>query len=265
MAQYVREPGAQTSGGECDTVTNAIHRTLRLFHKPGDAGEIRILSIPGRGRPHQAAGYFTDFRKAAELAAHYDRERKPSGIYFVMNEFNPALLARSPNQMTDYPDSTTADANVTRRKTLLVDLDPDRPKGIPSSDEELEASQIVGNDVREWMMGEFGFFEPIEAMSGNGWHLLFPIDMPNDEESTRIVKDILEAAAARFGGQHTPSGVPPVTVDTSVFNAARITKLYGTVARKGHGIPGRPIRRSKIVYVPDYLEPAEDGGHRNES
>ena len=81
----------------------------------------------------------------------------------------------------------------------------------------------------------------------------------------QIVKDILEAAAARFGGRNTPAGLPSVKVDTSVFNASRITKLYGTVARKGHGIPGRPIRRSKLVYVPHYLEPAEDGGHKNES
>jgi hypothetical protein len=242
-----------------------LYRTLRLFHEQGDVAEIRILDIPGRGRPYQAAGYFTDFRKAAELAAEYDRKRKPSGIYFPFNFLNPALLARSPERITDYQRDTTSDVDITKRLWFLVDVDPVRPKGIPSSDEELEASRIVAHEVRDFLMSEHSFYEPVEAMSGNGWHLLFPIYLQNTELSTRIVKSILQAAAARFGGPNTPAGLPSVTIDTSVFNASRITKLYGTVARKGHEIPGRPIRRSKLVYVPDYLEPAEDGGHRNES
>ena len=46
------------------------------------------------------AGYFTDPSKAAEMAAALDG-RKPAGVYLVLNEINPALLARSPNKLTD--------------------------------------------------------------------------------------------------------------------------------------------------------------------
>lgn len=232
-----------------------IHRTLTIFHKPGSVVEIRILGIPGRGRPHQASGYFTDFAQAAKVAAGFDADRTPGGIYFNLNVINPALLARSPDRITEHLADTTADKDIVRRQWLLVDVDPDRPKGIPSSDAELEAARIVGSEVRDWLQTGFGFFEPIEAMSGNGWHLLFPIDVPNDDESSRCVKAVLQAVAATFGGDNTPDGLPTVTVDTAVFNASRITKLYGTVARKGHGIEGRPLRRSELVYVPDYLEP----------
>lgn len=242
-------------------VASEVRRTIRLFREPGSVLEIRTLGIPGRGRPHQAAGYYTDHDLAAKHAAELDVRRKPSGIYFVMNELDSALLARSPNQMTDYPDSTTADRDITKRNWLLIDVDPKRPKGIPSSDEELEASRIVAHEVRDFLMSEHGFYEPIEAMSGNGTHLLFPVDLSNDDESTQLVKTILNATAAQFGGENTPNGLPTADVDTTVFNAARITKLYGTYARKGHSIEGRPLRRSKLVYVPDYLEPTEDGGH----
>ncbi|MDA0284890.1 MAG: hypothetical protein O3B86_16205 [Planctomycetota bacterium] len=232
-----------------------ILRTLTVFHKPGSVVEIRILGIPGRGRPHLAAGYFTDFAKAAMLIAGFDSVRSPGGIYFNLNVINPALLARSPDRITEHLADTTSDRDVVRRQWLLIDIDPDRPKGIPSSDGELEAARIVGTAVRGWLRSEFQFFEPIEAMSGNGWHLLFPINTPNDEHATRTVKAVLQAVAATFGGDNTPDGLPTVTVDTAVFNASRITKLYGTVARKGHGIEGRPQRRSELVYVPDYLEP----------
>jgi hypothetical protein len=41
-----------------------------------------------------------------------------------------------------------------------------------------------------------------------------------------------------------------VKVDVTCANAARIWKAYGTVARKGDSIPGRPHRRSQILEVP---------------
>ena len=238
----------------------AIYRNLCVFHAQGAVVEIRILGIPGRGRPHQASGYFTNFRQAAIAATLFDEKRGPAGVYFSLNEVNAALLARSPERITEYQADTTSDIDIIRRRWILIDVDPDRPKGISSSDEELESSRIVGTDIRDFLRDTHQFFEPVEAMSGNGWHLLFPVDLANDEDSTRLVKATLCAVAARFGGDNTPPGLPRVTVDTSVFNASRITKLYGTVARKGHGIDSRPHRRSELVYVPDYLEPREDGG-----
>jgi hypothetical protein len=42
-----------------------------------------------------------------------------------------------------------------------------------------------------------------------------------------------------------------VKIDTTVSNAARITKLYGTVARKGADTPDRPHRLSRIMEVPN--------------
>jgi hypothetical protein len=41
-----------------------------------------------------------------------------------------------------------------------------------------------------------------------------------------------------------------VKVDVTSANASRIWKAYGTVARKGDSIPGRPHRLSRILEVP---------------
>jgi hypothetical protein len=242
---------------------NEIDRTLRLFHPLGNVVEIRVLGIPGRGRPHIASGYFTDFREAARQAVRYDREKSPGGIYFTFNRLNPAVLARSPEKITEYASDTTSDRDVTDLQWLFFDIDPDRPKGVASSDAELEAARIVGQQVRDWLINQLGFPAPIEAMSGNGWHLMFPIDMPNSQAATERVKRALLDVASRFGGGNTPEGLPSVTVDTAVCNPGRLTKLYGTMPRKGHEIEGRPLRRSQIIHVPDALNISdiEDSSH----
>ena len=85
-----------------------LQRTLDIFHQPGTVAEVRILNIPGRGRPYTASGYFDDFAAAAEAAAAFDDECSPAGIYFTLNPPDTALLARSPNTLTPYPEARVA-------------------------------------------------------------------------------------------------------------------------------------------------------------
>ncbi len=91
------------------------------------------------------------------------------------------------------------------------------------------------------MRSEWG--HPIIADSGNGGHLLYEIDLPNDEESLRFIAGALAELDRRYSDSI-------VTVDTTSANAARIWKAYGTVARKGDSIPQRPHRLSRILEVP---------------
>lgn len=228
-----------------------IKRTLEVFHEPGDVIEIRALNLrSGYGRPFTAAGYFDDFDVAALKAAELHENWEPEGMYFVLNRLNPTLLARIANMFISYPSATTGDIDIIRRRWLLIDVDPMRPKGISSTDVELEAARVMAGEVKRYLCEEVSWPEPVEALSGNGMHLLFPIDMPNDDLSREEVKNILLNLKAKF----TPDD-SAVSIDTSVFNAARITKLYGTMARKGSDVPDRPHRHSKLIYVPNYLEP----------
>src|SRR5690606_17115462 len=97
-----------------------------------------------------------------------------------------------------------------------------------------------------------GWPEPLAGESGNGWHLLYPLDLPNDADSAALVKGALAGLAARLDDA-------AVKVDQSVFNAARITKLYGTVATKGDHTPGAPWRLSALVSTPARGEPVTVG------
>ena len=115
-----------------------------------------------------------------------------------------------------------------------------------STDEEHELALAKAEEVARWITG-LGFPDPIRADSGNGAHLLYRIDLPNDETATALVKACLTTLDTLFSDER-------VSVDTANFNAARIWKLYGTVSRKGDNTPERPYRRSWILSAPDELK-----------
>lgn len=223
------------------TQAEQIIEALNIFVGPGNVAEIRALGVHGR-KGRTDAGYFDDFEMAAHAVLSIQDAK---GIYFVLNAVNPDLLARAANRIKQFAQLTTSDRDIIRRRWLLIDCDPVRPSGISSSDTELDAALARANEVTDWMMTK-GFNEPILARSGNGAHVHVPIDMPNDDDATETVKSILEATAERFSDES-------VEIDTTVFNAARICRLYGTTACKGDSIPSRPHRLSELLHVPDYL------------
>ncbi|HPH34740.1 MAG TPA: phage/plasmid primase, P4 family [Methanoregulaceae archaeon] len=215
-------------------------QAVRLLAAPGGVVEIRAIAEDGTH-----SGYFDDPRLLAASAELLDLSTV-HGIYVTLNELNPALLARRSNRVKMHlsrKDSTTADADIIRRRWLPVDIDPVRPGGVSSTDEEHEKALKKAEHVAGWLKDQ-GFPEPVRADSGNGAHLLYRVDLANDETSRDLVQRCLAALAERFNDS-------TCTIDTAVSNAARIWKLYGTVSRKGDATADRPHRRSRIIAVPD--------------
>ncbi|NLA39108.1 MAG: hypothetical protein GX882_06975, partial [Methanomicrobiales archaeon] len=124
--------------------------------------------------------------------------------------------------------------------------DPVRPSGVSSTDAEHAAAIDAAGRIAGYLAGQ-GFPEPLIADSGNGAHLLYRIDLANDEAATGLVKGVLATLNALFSSD-------VITVDTANHNAARIWKLYGTVSRKGDFTPERPHRRSGIISAPAEIE-----------
>ena len=62
------------------------------------------------------------------------------------------------------------------------------------------------------------------------------------------MKRCLEAVAIQFSDES-------VKVDLTTFNAARIWKLYGTLAAKGDDIASRPHRLARLLDVPKKIRP----------
>jgi hypothetical protein len=201
-----------------------IARSLRVFVRPGEVVEVRIPRRRGA-----ASGYFDDLQELARAAAG---RQGSAGIYFVLNPVNPALLARACNRVKPDAEYTTSDRDVTARRWLFLDFDSPRPAGISSTDAEHEASLWRARECRDWLRAR-GWPAPVTADSGNGGHLHYRIDLPNDDASTRLLSRCLQALDL-----HLSDDV--AKVDVTTFNAARICKLYGTAAAKGDSLPDRP-------------------------
>jgi hypothetical protein len=88
-----------------------------------------------------------------------------------------------------------------------------------------------------------GWPSPVEADSGNGAHLLYAIDLPNDPPSADLLRRCLYALAFQFSDEEAE-------VDCTTFNAARICKVYGTLSCKGDDTPDRPHRLSRVLSAP---------------
>ncbi|HEU5139099.1 MAG TPA: YfjI family protein, partial [Bacillales bacterium] len=218
-----------------------IHESLNVLFNSGDVVEMRI---PKAGKYRTISGYFDNGKALSEAAATYSG--KYAGVYVTLNPVHKGLLARSNNKAASYAANTTSDNNILKRCWFYIDFDPKRPAGISSTDEEHAAAIERAKKVRDKLLNN-GFPSPILADSGNGAHLLYRIDLPNDEESKTLITNCLKALDYHFSDQ-------VVDIDIGVYNAARICKLYGTIACKGDNTEERPHREAKIINVPKPVE-----------
>jgi hypothetical protein len=178
-----------------------------------------------------------------------------AGVYVTANPCSPALLARSVNHLTDFSKNTTTDSDILRRDWFLIDLDPVRPTGISSTDFEHHAALTRAEKVQEYLSKE-GWPGPIKADSGNGGYLLYRIALPNDDSSRELLKQCLQSLDLLFSDRE-------VKVDTTMFNAAGIVRIFGTWNRKGDPINDRPHRRSRLLRVPTEISMSQGVSIRN--
>jgi putative DNA primase/helicase len=165
---------------------------------------------------------------------------KAEGCYVTLNPVNPALLARAGNRVIKRPKHTTSDTDVHKRIGLVFDADPVRPAGVSATDEEKALAQELIGQVVAYLTSR-GWPAPILADSGNGHHARYKLDLPAADGG--LVERVLKIAAARFSNDR-------VKIDSSLFNPARIIKLYGTMARKGDHLQDRPHRWSRVLSAP---------------
>jgi hypothetical protein len=216
---------------------------LKLLCEPGELYELRC---PKTSHDGTISGYFDDLAKLAHHA--YSWSGIAPAVYLTLNPVKRDLLARAANRIQRRAAVTTADQEVAKRRRLLLDFDPVRPAGISSTEEEHAAAVARTQECRGWLAAQ-GLPQPLLADSGNGGHLVYGLDLPNDEASRLVIENFLKAVAGRFSDSM-------VNVDVSVFNAARISKVYGTMACKGDNVPERPHRLSHILEAPSSLSPA---------
>jgi hypothetical protein len=259
-AVLVRPGGAEVAGGGHPPTPGPSPPTERDI-----AGWLGLLIDPGRdvelryGPPMRGKRFRAGYLRAMirEALGH---SGKVPGVYFTLNPVSLPLRAGG---------KLTGDEDILCRRRLLIDCDPRRDpaaleaareraraegrdfNGISATDDEKAAALGTAAEIRAHLKGR-GWPEPIVADSGNGGHLVYAIDLPNDVASLNLVKGVLQALARRFES-------PAVEIDTAVCNASRITKLYGTMACKGPDTAERPHRASRVLAAPESLRDVPRG------
>lgn len=212
-----------------------IRKAIAVMKPDNELFEIRVIGKNKR----IYSGYF---KGADGLIRELSKQDNNSSVYITLNNIQEACYGRTQNERLIEAKETTVDKDIAGYKWLMVDLDPERPTGVASSNEELEEAKQLGNKIYGFLT-EFGFEKPLIAESGNGVHLLYQVHLGNNENNTKLLKKCLETLDMLFS-------TDAVKVDKKNFNASRICKLYGTYAVKGSDTPDRPHRISRILKEP---------------
>lgn len=214
---------------------------LKVLKGENELFEIRMIS----GHWNSSA-YFKSKEKAVEeIEKKFVKDN--TNIYICLGAVNEACYSRKQcDTFVDTPANTTQDQDVDGYEWLMIDIDPKRPSGTSSSNAQLELAKQKAKKVYDYMKNN-SFYDPVIAMSGNGYHLLYRVALANNAKNKKIVENVLKNLSIIFNDDDSD-------IDKGTFNPSRICKLYGTYAQKGKNTKERPHRLSKIVYLPQEVK-----------
>ena len=206
----------------------------------GDTINLRALR-------HSADGMLSKFHdskeKLAQVVAKNDHDEDLKALFVQLQHINPDVLA-------DIADGSGVRAHhIDRYRWLLLDIDTLRENKSKSNatDAEKAGSWEVVKAIYQFLR-ERGWPKGIVCDSGNGWHILFRIDLPNSTQNYELLERCLKAVAHRFNNEDAE-------VDISTADPAQLTKLYGSTVRKApENTADRPWRASRVLKVPEVIE-----------
>ena len=199
--------------------------------------ELRALwpkGVPNKQPPIVRHYKVSDYSSLDACKAAFEQDAlslnaKGYNIYMLLNPLNPEFSGKGAAQ----------NADILYRDLLLVDIDRTGETSEPATGPELDAAKALAIQIRLYMDAR-GWAAPFVVMSGNGYHLYYVLEgVGNDSSSADLIKTVLNELASKFDNA-------TVSVDACVHNAARITKVPGTIMRKGKESALRPYRMAEV-------------------
>ena len=218
---------------ETERIASKVRKALKDIWIDGSVREMRCALKP----VGIMGGFFDDVDEFARWAAKMTL--KSEGVWMSVNPVVPELLARRVNRC-GRGHAGASDRDIPRRRLLLFDFDSNRLSGISATDEEHEAAIRVASKAARFLSKQG--WDLVTVDSGNGAHVLVPVDLPNDDKTTNEIKRVMAVLASKFNTEE-------VHLDMTTFNLSRPTKVPGTWARKGDSTEDRPHRQSRILEV----------------
>lgn len=202
-----------------------IKKGIKALFQPDEVVEIRAFDKFGIRR----VGRYPVGWDLVNALAREDVQGRD--CYIVLNATSLAPLSIGVDQRG------TREADVPRRRHFLLDFDPIRDHKI-ATDKQHESAKERAREARYFLTAE-GWDGIIAASSGNGVHLLVPIDLPNNDVAKQLVMTVQRAIADRFNTRE---------VEVECFpDANRLVRAYGTLNKKGDEDASLKWRRSGVV------------------
>jgi hypothetical protein len=188
---------------------------------------------------------YPTLERAVAAAKKAEADPKTRSVYFVFNPIDAdrrAAYIKAEKAKDPRKSPRTCGEHIVKRVWVVLDFDPVRSKGANATDAEKQKALEVVQAVIEFLAAK-GFLEPIRVDSGNGFHLYYRADLPNDERSKQAVKRFTDFLSLRFTTDE-------VIVDRMVHKAAQLMRLPGTTNRKSPATADRPQREAILLAVP---------------
>lgn len=233
----------------------------RAIMEDGQIYALRVLY--GKGdKKTSYEGVFSSPERLVEVALDADRKARdvyvagegngrklPAGVYLIPNPLKPSLSARAAvDELAQIGSDGVKDGEVASRRCLLLDFDSIKDggvRGISATEGELRGAMSVAISASD-LLRDRGWPEPILTSSGNGAHLVYRLDLPNDEASHALVRATILALRALYAPR-----ADAADIDGAVHNASRLWRLPGTHARKGKDTDERAHRTARVLAIPD--------------
>ena len=232
-----------------------VRRVLQILY-PSDHGVIELDVLK---KTAILPGHFDDIEKLLDEIENYDGRDDVIAIYTSINRIKPDAFKRTEHPLSianKVASGLRIDASdISRITGILFDIDPFRANGDKkdsTTDEEHQAG-IEAADFLKHKLSLMGWPEPVMGSSGNGATLRYLTDLPAAKETEDLLSRMLKAA----NGMLPDHLAAQVEVDVAMFDRPRISKVFGTVTRKGAGTRERPHRRSQMISAPEKLEPVQ--------
>ena len=170
------------------------------------------------------------------------RGQSPVNLYISVNRPHEGVICRAPFRWVVGGKMLSGD-DIIMRTHLVLDFDPVRPAGIPSSDAEharaLEACMWLLRAIER----SFGVRPRFVLDTGNGAQALFPIAQTVAEGNQT------QPNALRFLSRALEKRYQDIKLDLATVNPSQLTRLAGTYNQKGYEWGDRRHRVAQLLVV----------------
>jgi hypothetical protein len=219
--------------------------TLKFLNFVKDPSETHYIFVKGQEGEGNLLGYYDPTHRSEVVNDIAPLDGKAKGIYWAINRIAPDSCPPLSNSISAATHTTAIRTKfISRRHILLVDIDCIRPKDCSSTDEEKDGAYLLARLIYR-DLGKAGWPKPVVVDSGNGYQLLYRIDLPVEDDG--LVRKCLRALAEQYDQGN-------LKIDTVVHDNNRVAKLPGTMACKGKSSEERPHRRSGFFNLPDRFD-----------